>query len=253
MKVNKITIVCCIIVSFLSAIFLIFFGLFVEETRANQVIENIATGIFTSSIVSCVISVVSYFNEHNIIIGKIDNNFKSLYVNMSVLSKMIGIILPQIRNADLFSNLMFGNVYGLSGFNVDFLNNMNLGLYNPFYKRGKMYNVCMLLTEFQQTAYNIKNISADLQIKTLEYDNQLLRFKNNSVNGIQSSPMDIYNNNELKNLINIRTAKLHEYTEGKILELEKIAKIFYNKSNSKQPWEDIKKNLLQQVEDILKR
>lgn len=60
-------------------------------------------------------------------------------------------------------------------------------------------------------------------------------------------------NNELRNLINIRTAKLHEYVTGQTLELENIAKSFYSYKNRKCPWEMIKANLMLQVEDIVKR
>ena len=57
----------------------------------------------------------------------------------------------------------------------------------------------------------------------------------------------------LKNAINVRTAKFHEYTTGQLFELEKIAKVFYASKNRKQSWEDIKPSLAKQVEDIMRR
>ena len=71
--------------------------------------------------------------------------------------------------------------------------------------------------------------------------------------GAQPSPTEFEHINELKNLINIRTAKLHEYVTGQALELEKIAKSFYCHKDRKRPWEMIKANLMVQVEDIVKR
>ena len=70
---------------------------------------------------------------------------------------------------------------------------------------------------------------------------------------VQLSPTVFENVNELRNLINIRTAKLHEYVTGQTLELENIAKSFYSYKNRKCPWEMIKANLMLQVEDIVKR
>lgn len=248
MKVNKITVIACLIASIISGAAI----LLLPITDSFTTIQNIVTGIFTSSIVSCIIAVVNYFHQRNCIIEKTDNNLRNLYINMSVLSKIIGNVLQQIHNTDILSDLMFKNIAGLSAFNVDFLNNMNLGLFEPFIKNGKLNNVYFRLAEFQQTAYNIKSISADLQIKTLEYDNQYMKLQNNNKLGIPYNPIATKNLDDLKNLINIKTAKLHEYTTGKTLELEKIAMDFYNCKSSQQAWQEIKSSLLLQIEDIVK-
>ncbi len=64
--------------------------------------------------------------------------------------------------------------------------------------------------------------------------------------------MVVQNLDTLKNLINIKTAKFHEYTMGKNLELEKIIKVFYEHVGDKQSWMNIKENLLMQIEEIVK-
>lgn len=48
----------------------------------------------------------------------------------------------------------------------------------------------------------------------------------------------------------MRTAKFHEYVTSKTLELDSIAKSFYK--HCKNNWDDIKKNLLLQVEEIIR-
>ncbi len=71
------------------------------------------------------------------------------------------------------------NISGLSALNVDFLNSMNL------------------------------------QAQALEYSNQYLEMRNDEMYGMQTNPMIVQNLDTLKNLINIKTAKFHEYTTGK--------------------------------------
>ena len=198
------------------------------------------------------ISFVGYFHERSIIIEATKNNVKSLYINLCVLSKITGDTLQQIHTAVDLSILPFSNISGLSALNVDFLNGMNLGLFHPFYKYGKLAKVYTDLVEYQQITYNIKNISMNLQAQALEYSNQYLKMRNDEMYGMQTNPMVIQNLDALKNVINIKTAKFHEYTTGKSIELEKIIKVFYEYIGDKQSWEEIKSSLLMQIEEIVK-
>lgn len=245
MKINKNTMIVCAVAIALSGISMILLGVFASQFTGYSIVQNIILGIFSSFIVSFVISIIGYFHERNIIIEKTDNNIKSLYINMNVLSKIIGDTSRQIHTSSDLSVLPFGDISGLSALNIDFLNDMNIGLFSPFYANGRLAKVYDNLIEFQQVAYNIKNISMNLQAQTLEYQNQLLR--------MQPTPVDIQNLDVLKNAINIKTAKFHEYVTGQAIELEKIVKVFYERKDSKQSWENIKFNLLMQVEDIVKR
>lgn len=135
----------------------------------------------------------------------------------------------------------------------DFSNGMNLNMFVPFCKRGKFARVYGELQDFQQTVYNIRNISTSLYGQTQEYDIQSLTMQNNIMRGIAVDPANNMALETLKNAINVRTAKFHEYTTGQLFELEKIAKVFYASKNRKQSWEDIKPSLAKQVEDIMRR
>ena len=130
---------------------------------------------------------------------------------------------------------------------------MDLGLFSPLWKWGRLAHIYTELIEFQQVLYNIKNISVNLQAQTMEFTIKTLEIQNAQLQGVQLSPTVLENVNELRNLINIRTAKLHEYVTGQTLGLENIAKSFYSYKNRKCPWEMIKANLMVQVEDIVKR
>lgn len=56
----------------------------------------------------------------------------------------------------------------------------------------------------------------------MEFTIKSLELQNAQMRGIQPSPTEFEYIAELKNLINIRTAKLHEYVTGQALELEKL-------------------------------
>ena len=172
---------------------------------------------------------------------------------MMVLSKIIGSALPQIHKAASMEPLPFKNISGLSELNVSFTEKMDLGLFSPLWKWGRLAHIYTELIEFQQVLYNIKNISVNLQAQTMEFTIKTLEIQNAQLQGVQLSPTVLENVNELRNLINIRTAKLHEYVTGQTLGLENIAKSFYSYKNRKCPWEMIKANLMVQVEDIVKR
>lgn len=245
MKINKTTMITCIVITILSGLAILLFD--------NALIQNISSGIFTGFIASLVISIIGYFHERNIILEKTDNNIKSLYINMMVLSKIIGSALPQIHNATAMESLPFKNISGLSELSVGFTEKMDLGLFCPFWKHGKLARIYLELIEFQQVLYNIKNITANLQAQTMEFSIKTLELQNTQLRGMQPSPTDFESIDDLKNLINIRTAKLHEYVTSQALELERIAKSFYTYKSRKYPWEKIKANLTLQIEDIVKR
>ena len=253
MKINKITLLVCSILTVVSGLTMVVIESTVPDNIDASLCQSVVSGIFTGFIVSLVISVIGYFHERNIILEKTDSNIKSLYINMMVLSKIIGSVLPQIHKAASMESLPFKNISGLSELNVSFTEKMDLGLFSPLWKWGRLAHIYTELIEFQRVLYNIKNISVNLQAQTMEFTIKTLEIQNAQLQGAQLSPTVFENVNELRNLINIRTAKLHEYVTGQTLELENIAKSFYSYKNRKCPWEMIKANLMVQVEDIVKR
>ena len=253
MKINKITLFICTVLTIISGLAIILVDSIVPDSVDTSLYQSVASGIFTGFIVSLVISVIGYFHERNIILEKTDSNIKSLYINMMVLSKIIGSILPQIHKSASMEPLPFKNISGLSELSVSFAEKMDLGLFSPIWQRGKLARIYAELIEFQQELYNIKNISVNLQAQTIDFTIKTLELQNAQLRGVQPSPTEFESIDELKNLINIRTAKFHEYVTGQALELEKIAKFFYNYKDRKHPWERIKANLMLQAEDIVKR
>lgn len=246
MKINKKTAIVCAIAIIISGVIMVLLGLFAPESTWSDIFQNISSGVFASFIVSLVVTIVGYYYERDVIIERTDKNIKRLYVNMFVLSKIIGNTLKQIHTTTNMYTLPFEKISQLSELNVTYLDKMNLGLFNPFCKKSELASTYIQLTDYQQIAYNIKNVAINLQFLTVQYDNQALKLQNN---GFQPSLKDIQDLDNLKNLINVKAAKFHEYTTAQYIELEKIAKSFYTYRKDKQSWDSIKTNLLLQMED----
>lgn len=252
MKVNKITIFVCFGLTVLSGLLMVVIENFVPDQIDVSLCQSIISGIFTGFIVSLVVSIIGYWHERNIILEKTDDNLKNLYINMAVISNTIGSTLPEIHKATTMESLPFKMISGLSNLNIKFIENMDLGLFSPICKNRKLAKVYAELIEFKQTLYNIKNISANLYTLTLEFSVKDNNLKLAQMQGMSLGPNEYTSIDELKNLINIRTAKLHEYETGQMLALEKIAKSFYEYRDPKNSWEMIKADLMRQVEDIIK-
>ena len=227
--------------------------LFAPKTTAYATIQGIMSSIFSGLIVSLIVPTIGYFHERAVIIERTDSNLRSLYINMYVISMDIGKTLSLIPSTIRMESLSFKRIYELSGLNIDFIKDMNLNLFTPFFKRGKWWILYNELHEFREIIYNIRNISTSLYGQTQEYDIQSLTIQNNLMRGILVDPINYRNLEIFKNTINIRTAKFHEYVTGQLFALEKIAKIFYASKGGKQSWEDIKPILLQQAEEMMRR
>lgn len=252
MKINRITIFICSIVTFLSGIAIVLIQYLIPDNIDDSIIQSIVSGIFTGFIVSLVVAIIGYFHEKNVIVEKTDVSIRNLYINMVVLSRTVGNTLPQIHTASSLEQLPFNNISGLSKLNVEYLGKAELGLFDPIFRKGKLAQVYIQLSEFQQITYNIKNIAMNLELQALTYNNSALKLESARLNGMPVSTADSQNLDELKNLINIRTAKFHEYITGQTFVLEKIAESFYNCKNSKQSWKTIQANLTLQIDDIMR-
>lgn len=253
LKVNRWTTLVCAAFAIFSILVVIVIKRYIPDTVDTTIIENIFLGLFTSFTVSMVVATIGYWHEKEVIIEKTSNNLKSLYSNMFALSKAIGQTLQKIHTATSLDTLSFKNISGFSQLNVEFLNNIELGLFSPLNKNSQLAQVYIQLSEFQSVVYNIKNISIDLEMMVLQYTYDLLQLENAKQRGLTPNPIDLKNIDAMKNLINIRTAKLHEHTTDRTMQLEKIAEEFFSGKHSKQSWKDIKPNLLLQIEDIVKR
>lgn len=245
MKVNKITTIVCFAMAIVSGVLLFFY-------KDNTIIQSILSGIFTGFIVSLVVAVIGYFHERAKIIEAIDVNIRNLFINVKVMSMILGKVLPQIHNSIVIQDLPFKNVSELSLLNSEFIEKMNLGLYESFYNKSKKSYVCQRLKKFHTAIFTMKNHSSNLQIQVLNYGILLLEIQKNQMMGMQINPIQQNNLDNLKNEINIHTAKLHEYVTAQSIEVAEIGKEFYGYKKKHLCWNDIEIALLREAENIVK-
>lgn len=252
MKINKITLCICILLAILSGSAMIMVEYMVPDSIDVSLCQSIISGFFTSFIVSVVISLIGYFHERSIILEKIDNEIKNIYITMMMLSKCIGDILPQINEATDMESLPFKHISRWSQLCVEHSEKMDLGLFSPICKWGKLAQIHAKLIEFQQALHCIKSNSMSLQLKTMEFTEETLKRKIAYMQGEPPNSAEDKSINALKNLINIKTAKLHQYVADQTLELDKIAKSFYDYKDCKQSWKEIKASLTVEAENVIK-
>lgn len=245
MKVNKITAFICLIITIISGCLLMIY-------KNNEMLQSILSGIFTGFIVSLVVAVIGYFHERAKIIEAIDENIRSSFLNITVISKIAGNVLPTIHTSNDIQDLPFKNIVGLASLNPEFIIKMNLGLYSPVFTTSKQALVCKRLKEFLQTTYNIKNFSSRIESCVLNYNLQKLRIRNNELRGIIVTTYELQNLDNIKNDILVLTAKLHEYTTCQAIEAGKIAKDFYGYKKKHLYWDDIEADLLREAENIVR-
>lgn len=240
MKVNKITAIVCMLMSFISGVLLFFY-------KDNVILQSILSGIFTGFIVSFVVAVIGYFHERAKIMEAVGENIKSLFLNISVMSMILGNVLPQIHNSVAIQDLPFRNIYSLSCLNSEFIEKMNLGLYSPVFSKSGKSVVCKNLKVFRQTTNNLKNCSSNITIQVSKYNILILDIQKDRMMGTPTNPVQEKKIDDLKNLINISTAKFHEYTTAQSLEIGKIAENFFGDKS----WKECKVGLLKEAENIV--
>lgn len=249
MKINKIVTIICTIAIFLVMAGLVFFASWLSE---HGIILNIIVGVFSSLIVSCIISITGYFHGRNIILEKMDYNIKNLYINLGVAEKITNDVLSKIYTTPNLSDLSFGKLTGLAKLNIDFIGNMELGLLDLFYKNGKLGKIHAALLDFKSAVYTIQSICSDLEIKALEYSNKFASVQRFVMYGYGVNQVDYQFLDVLKNTINIKTAKFHEYINSELISFEKIAKDFYKFKNDENYWESIRSQLSKEIDGIAK-
>lgn len=217
----------------------------------NQtVFANIAIGLFTGSIVSLMTGVINYFIERQKIIDSIKSTLSDTYLNLSLIHRLTGDLLPLIPYTAQLDGLNFGKIFSLSALNIDFAQKCNVESYSGFTKKGKAATFVQRFADLTKELYNLKSCLGNLQVAVLKADvlqNQLI-WKQSTQQLIMDSE-----NKELidrRNLVIVQSSKVHEYEASLLVKLNEIALYYYGKRHGL--WDDIKKQLNQQVDKMVK-
>lgn len=238
MKVNKYIIICSILTGILCIFLLILF-------EQHAMLVNIAVSLLTGAIISTLTSTIYYLNERQKILCAIKDAIPSIYVNLKYMHDMMSNILPQVIYVQYLEGLNYRRLLELAGFNMDFVQNCQLGLFSAFLIKGK--NACAVdaFLKYTDDLYNLKSCLGKLEGIVLEADilqNQLYIKQINNQMILPEEQKLLY---DKRNLVNIRTAKVHEYEALLIRELDTIADNFFVKT--KNEWTEKKEILNRQV------
>lgn len=245
MRVNRSIIIISVLVGILS-----FITVVVNDLQSIQ--SSIALSLFAGAIFAVVTSLVNYFNEKQKIVDDIKRSIPSVYISLRLIGHIMGNILPQIMNVLYLDNLNYRQLQSIAELNM---RNVRLGTesygYCGFIKNTKVSDGILKYEKYGNNLYNLKHNLDKLETYVLDHDlvqrQRELKQMNNNIMVTYEEEKQIF---DKRNLVNVCSAKIHEYSASLILQLDEIAFVFYKKRN--ESWEECKKVLDKQVDDILK-
>lgn len=240
MKVNKYTIIACVIMLIVSGIFVYR----IQDTGDKLFI--LFVGIFTGVLVSLVSAIVNYLHQKNIIFNSVMTQIADIFVNTLIIHRMTGMIVEKTQTMTRLDDLNYKSILSLADLNIGFASSMNTKLYSPIIKGGSKNNAINEMMEFENDLMNLKFCIGKLQSYALEHDLLWMEMNNRQysleeLNALQGK----------RHLVIVQTAKLHEYEASLLQKIDKIAAPFY--CSKKSTWEERKKLLFAQADRILQQ
>ncbi|MBP9957832.1 MAG: hypothetical protein KBF14_05210 [Synergistaceae bacterium] len=244
MRANRVTSIMCL---FLAVVFGVA-TVTLQDISAgiSSVISNVFTGFFVSS----VLALIGYFYEKEKILNKTESNLLGLYINMIVTKEVTGNKLGQFSNVLKLSDLRFGDITSSARLNVTFMEDMELESYSGFISCSRTTNIYDNLRGYKSRIYNLKNIASGIEIASIKYDLMISSAENLNIKGISLSSKDMIDIHTTRDSIVIKVAKLHEYEDCLLMELDELAEGFFALKN-RDYWQETKRSLLQQANDIV--
>lgn len=239
MKASKVTIITTVIISIGTGVALF------EIQDGSSKLFGVIVGIFTGALITLVSTLVTYLDKRAAIYQVVKSNIANIYVNLHIIHSMTGNILNQIQHVYSFNELNYKMIVGLAELNIDFASGMQVSMFEPIFSIGKKCNAIEDMKEFGDDLFNLKLCISKIQNIAFEHDLILARISNRNPTADEDNRL-----NELRTLILVQTAKVHEYQASLMLKIDKIAMQFYGKKNNS--WGNIKKELLIKADSILK-
>lgn len=240
MKINKWTIIICVIMLIISGV-LVYIIL-----DTNTKMFGLALGVFTGFLVSLVIAIVNYLHQKYFIYNSVMTQISDIYINTYIIHRMTGMILDKVQNLNKLDDLNYRSILGMADLNIGFATSMNTKLFAPILGIGKKYHAIIEMMEFENDLSNLKFCIGKIQSYSLEHD--LLQME---MTQRPPTPEEIALLQSKRNLVLVQTAKLHEYEASLLEKINKIAKPFYGKDENS--WNNRKNVLFAQAERIMQQ
>lgn len=203
--------------------------------------QNIFVSLMTGAIISFITAEINYLSGRQKILCKIREAIPSIYINLKQIHKLTGDILPQIIYVQQLDGLNYRKLLSLADLNMNFVQQCHTNSFSCFFKNGKLPCAVKDFAKYTDCLYNLKVCLGELECVVLDADiiqNQLfLKNANNQVVLPEESKLL----QDKRNLVNIRTAKVHEYEASLLQQLDSVADQFFMKP--KHIWAEQKKIL----------
>ena len=241
MTINKRIIMCSIVVSTACV-----FSLFVFKN--NTLTQNIMISLLTGAIISFMTAEIYYLSERQKIICAIKDAIPVIYLNLKQIHKLTGEILPQIIYVQQLDGLNYRRLLSLADLNMNFVQQCHISGFSFFVKNRKLSCAVREFSQYTDCLYNLKDCLGKLECAVLDADIIQSKLYIKQANNQIILPEESKLLQDKRNLVNIRTAKVHEYEASLLQKLDLIADQFFVKP--KHIWTEHKKMLDQKAMQI---
>lgn len=241
MSVNKCISTCSIIVFAVSSLCISLF-------KYNTIQQSISVSLMTGAIISFMSAEIIYLNERQKIFNKIKETIPAIYINLRQIYLLTGDILPQIIYVQQLDGLNYKRLLPMADLNMNFVQQCNINSFSCFFKRSKLSCAVQSFAEYTNCLYNLKACLGSLECAVLDADiiqNQVyLKQANNQMISLEENKLL----QDKRNIVNIKTAKVHEYEASLLYQLDSVADQIFTKP--KNIWKEQKKILDQEAVKI---
>lgn len=217
-------------------------------SKNNMLAQNIFISLMTGAIISFMTAEINYLSERQKILCEIKEVIPSIYINLKQIHKLTGDILPQIIYVQQLDGLNYRRLLSLADLNMNFVQQCHLNSFSCFFGNAKLSCAVKDFAEYTNCLYNLKACLGELECVALDADilqSQLfLKQSNNQLILPEESKLL----QDKRNLVNIKTAKVHEYEASLLQQLDSVADQFFVKP--KHIWAEQKKILNQKAMQI---
>ena len=241
MRVNKWLLYSCIIIVLIGMMVVAF-------VAENTVALNIGVGLISGAIVSGVTASLYYVYEWQAVIQEVKGVLPALYTNLHIIKQRTGMLVPQVANTVDFTTLGFKDIRSLSLLCADTATLRKLDGFCGIIKAGQTEKALLRYKEFTNDLSNLKYNLYEVEALALDAEKSRLEMLAKMQGGQIVTDYEHQQFLNKRNLVNVRTAKLHEYEASLLNKLDELGELFYKAGNAS--WAQVKEALSKDIEHI---
>lgn len=222
-------------------------GLVAIAIQYNSIVENIGISLLAGAIVSIITSALYYMYERQLFLAKIKSLLPQFYVNLSVIKKITGDIVPKVAQVGQKSTLNYSILTKIAEENVLLLNEYQNGVFTGFLPKGEVSQNVHKFEAYISDIRNLKYCLSKVQIFALDADALGYQLGTKQMSGQFITPEENSQYRSKCDLVMIQTAKVHEYEASLLQKLDEVALKFYSVID----WTKIKQAMTRSIDMLL--